>query len=171
MLLFITGIFQASRCGKCVGNRRVGRWGGLIPVALSSLSLLEECPYEGVHDIRLVLLQPVAGPGNDVETEMVPDVEAARFGHLLLQERIALTPQQQHGRPDVILTQGEGATETQDERTLACTKCCRILKEKMFPKTELNLWFSDCGVHQQMDCIPSKNNPALIQNKTWITES
>ena len=29
---------------------------GLVPVAFASLSLLEEGPYEGVHDIRLVLL-------------------------------------------------------------------------------------------------------------------
>lgn len=47
---------------------------GLAPVALASLSLLEEGPYEGVDDVRLVLLQPVTGPRDDVETEMVPDV-------------------------------------------------------------------------------------------------
>lgn len=74
---------------------------GLVPVAFTSLSLLQEGPYEGVHNIGLVLLQPVAGPRNDVEAEMIPDVEAASLGHLLLQERIPLSPQQQHRRPDV----------------------------------------------------------------------
>lgn len=83
----------------------------LVPVAFASLSLLEEGPYEGVHNIRLVLLQPVAGPGDDVETEVIPDVEAACFGHFLLQEGVPLAPQQQHRRPDVILAQGQGANE------------------------------------------------------------
>lgn len=81
----------------------------LVPVAFTSLPLLEEGPYEGVHNVRLVLLQPVAGPGDDVETEMIPDVEAACLGHFLLQEGVPLTPQQQHRRPDVILVQGKGA--------------------------------------------------------------
>jgi len=83
----------------------------LVPVAFASLSLLEEGPYEGVHNVGLVLLQPVARPGNDVETEMIPDVQAACLGHFLLQEGILLAPQQQHGRPDMILAQGEGAKE------------------------------------------------------------
>ncbi len=87
----------------------------LVPVAFASLSLLEEGPYEGVHNIRLVLLQPVAGPRNDVETEMIPDVEAACLGHFLLQEGVPFTPQQQHRRPDVILAQGEGAKERKEK--------------------------------------------------------
>lgn len=95
-----------------------GRAGDLVPVAFMTLSLLEEGPYEGVDNVRLVLLQPVAGPRNDVETEMVPDVEAARLGHFLLQEGVTLSPQQQHWRPDVILAQGEGATVRESkERT------------------------------------------------------
>lgn len=83
----------------------------LVPVAFTSLSFFEEGPNEGVHNVRLVLLQPVAGPRNDVETEMIPDVQAAGLGHFLLQEGVALAPQQQHRRPDVILAQGEGAME------------------------------------------------------------
>lgn len=94
---------------------------GLVPVAFTSLSLLEEGPYEGVHDIGLVLLQPVAGSRNDVETEMVSDVEAARLGHFLLQERVALAPQQQHRGPDVILAQGEGA-EDRKRKELCCLR-------------------------------------------------
>lgn len=82
---------------------------GLAPMAFPPLSFLEEGPYEGVDNIRLVLLQPVAGPGYDVETEMVPDVESASLRHLLLQESIPLPPQQQHWRPDVIVTKREGA--------------------------------------------------------------
>ena len=66
----------------------------LVPVAFTALSLLEERPYEGVYDVRLVLLQPVAGPRNNVETEMIPDVKAASLRHLLLQECIPLSPQQ-----------------------------------------------------------------------------
>lgn len=88
---------------------------GLVPVAFASLSLLQEGPYEGVDNVGLVLLQPVAGSRNDVETEVVPDVEAARFGHLLLQERIPLPPQQQHRRPDVFLVQGEGADKIREK--------------------------------------------------------
>lgn len=84
-------------------------WSGffLVPVALASLSLLQEGPYQGVHNVRLVLLQPVASPGDDVETEVVADVEAARLGHFLLQERVPLPPQQQHRRPNVVLAQRE----------------------------------------------------------------
>lgn len=89
----------------------------LVPVAFTSLSLLKEGPYEGVHDIRLVLLQPVTGPRNDVEAEMVPDVEAAGLSHFLLQKRVPLTPQQQHRRPDVVLAQGEGAMDREEART------------------------------------------------------
>lgn len=81
----------------------------LVPVALAPLSLLQEGPYQGVYNVRLVLLQPVACPGDDVETEVVADVEAARFGHLLLQEGVPLPPQQQHRRADVVLAQREGA--------------------------------------------------------------
>lgn len=99
----------------------------LVPVAFASLSLLEESPYEGVHNVRLVLLQPVAGPGNDVETEMIPDVEAACLGHFLLQEGVPLTPQQQHRRPDVILAQGEGAKKRKKKKTLSASK---VLYEK-----------------------------------------
>lgn len=79
----------------------------LVPVAFASLALLEEGPYEGVHNVGLVLLQPVAGPGDDVETEVIPDVDAARLGHLLLQEGVPLAPQQQHRGPDVVVAQGE----------------------------------------------------------------
>ena len=82
-----------------------------VPVAFASLSFLEERPYEGVDDVRLVLLQPVTRPGDDVQAEMVPDVEAAGFGHFLLQEGVPLAPQQQHRRPDVVLAQREGAEE------------------------------------------------------------
>lgn len=89
---------------------------GLVPVAFASLSLLEKGPYEGVHNVRLVLLQPVTGSRDDVETEMVPDVEAAGFGHFLLQEGIPLTPQQQHWRPDVVVAQREGAKETEEKK-------------------------------------------------------
>ena len=98
----------------------------LVPVALTSLSLLEEGPYEGVHDVGLVLLQPVTGPGDDVETEMVPDVEAACLGHFLLQEGVPLAPQQQHRRPDVVLAQREGAEGERGERgekNLSCAFC------------------------------------------------
>lgn len=105
-----------SRLPGVASERGKGSAGGgfamdLVPVAFASLSLLEECPYEGVNNIRLVLLQPVAGPRNDVETEMIPDVKATCLGHFLLQEGVPLTPQQQHGRPDVILAQWEGAKE------------------------------------------------------------
>ena len=81
----------------------------LVPVAFASLALLQEGPYEGVHNVGLVLLQPVAGPGDDVETEVIPDVDAARLGHLLLQEGVPLAPQQQHRGPDVVVAQGERA--------------------------------------------------------------
>ena len=84
---------------------------GLVPVAFASLSLFEEGPYEGVHDIGLVLLQPVTGPRYDVESEMVSDVESARLGHLLLQEGVSLAPQQQNWGPDVIMVQREGAKD------------------------------------------------------------
>lgn len=88
---------------------------GLVPVAFASLSLLEEGPYEGVHNVRLVLLQPVTGSGDDVQTEVIPDVQAACFGHFLLQEGVSLAPQQQHRRPDVVLAQGKGAEKTEEE--------------------------------------------------------
>lgn len=81
----------------------------LVPVAFASLSLLQEGPYESVDDVGLVLLQPVARSRNDIETEVVPDVETAGLGHFLLQEGVALAPEQQHGRPDVVVAQGEGA--------------------------------------------------------------
>lgn len=84
----------------------------LVPVALTSFSLLEEGPYKGVDDVRLVLLQPVTGPRNNVETEMIPDVEAASLGHLLFQEGVSFTPQQQDWRSDVILAQGQGTMKT-----------------------------------------------------------
>lgn len=113
------GIFQVSMCGKW--DEGVGAAGedltvDLVPVAFASLSLLEEGPYEGVNDVWLVLLQPVAGPRNNVETEMIPDVEATCLCHLLLQEGVPLTPQQQHRRPDKILAQGERAKGRTEER-------------------------------------------------------
>lgn len=83
----------------------------LVPVALTSFSLLEEGPYEGVYNVRLVLLQPVTGPRNNVETEMIPDVETAGLSHLLLQEGVSLAPQQQDWRSDVVLAQGQGAVK------------------------------------------------------------
>lgn len=94
----------------------------LVPVAFASLSLLQEGPYEGVDNVRLVLLQPVAGPRDDVETEMIPDVESACLGHFLLQEGIPLTPQQQHWRPDMILAQGEGAERRKKKKGVVSEK-------------------------------------------------
>ena len=96
----------------------------LVSVRFSPFSLLEESPYEGVYDIRLVLLQPVAGPGNNVETEMVPNVQAASLCHLLLQERIPLSPEQQHRRPDMVVAQGQGAEDRvkQIVKNLLCEK-------------------------------------------------
>lgn len=91
---------------------------GLVPVAFASLSLLQEGPYEGVDNVGLVLLQPVAGPGYDIETEVISDVEAARLGHLLLQECVPLSPQQQHRRPDVLVAQRERAGDKQIQVTL-----------------------------------------------------
>lgn len=51
----------------------------------------------------------MARPGDDVETEVVTDVEAAHLGHLLLQEGVLLPPQQQYRGPNVLLTQWERA--------------------------------------------------------------
>lgn len=62
------------------------------PVVFAPLPLLKESPYECVDDVGLVLLQPVAGSGDDVEAEVVADVEAAGLGHVLLQERVLLPP-------------------------------------------------------------------------------
>lgn len=104
------------------------RWGSaresltLVPVALTSFSLLEEGPYEGVYNVRLVLLQPVTGPGNYVETEMIPDVKAACLGHLLLQEGVSLAPQQQDWRSDVVLAQRQGAKKK--NKTKHCIQDC-----------------------------------------------
>lgn len=101
-LLLCCLVSQAySRLPGVASEKDKGRAGGglavdLVPVAFTSLSLLEEGPYEGVHNIRLVLLQPMTGPRNNVETEMIPDVEATCLCHFLLQEGIPLTPQQQH---------------------------------------------------------------------------
>lgn len=81
----------------------------LVSVSLSPFSLLEESPYEGVYNIGLVLLQPVAGPRDNIETEMIPNVQTASLCHFLLQECIPLSPQQQHWRPDVVVVQGERA--------------------------------------------------------------
>lgn len=92
---------------------------GLVPVAFASLSLLEEGPYEGVYNVRLVLLQPVARPGDDVQAEVVPDVQAACLGHFLLQEGVPLPPQQQHRRPDVVLAQREGAERAEQDTASA----------------------------------------------------
>lgn len=47
---------------------------------------------------------------------MIPDVEATCLCHLLLQEGVPLTPQQQHRRPDMILAQGERAKGRTEER-------------------------------------------------------
>lgn len=132
MLLGITGIFQASRCGKREGQGGGGGGGlavDLVPVAFASLSFLQEGPYEGVHNIRLVLLQPVTGPRYDVETEMIPDVEAACLGHFLLEEGISLPPQQQHRRPDMVLAQGEGAEDTKEK--IQNMIGCEILRENV----------------------------------------
>lgn len=103
----------------------------LVPVALACFSLLEEGPYEGVYNVRLVLLQPVTGPGNNVETEMISDVETASLSHLLLQEGISLAPQQQDWRSDVILTEGQGATKT-NKRKYCIQNCfCVCVKQKL----------------------------------------
>lgn len=113
-------MIASSRC-HWVSQARSGGGGGaglavgLVPVAFTCLTLLEEGPYEGVDDVGLVLLQPVAGSRDDVETEMIPDVEAAGLGHLLLQEGVPLPPQQQHRRPDVVMAQGQGAVETKGQ--------------------------------------------------------
>lgn len=93
----------------------------LVPVALTSFSLLEEGPYEGVYNVGLVLLQPVAGPRNNVETEMIPDVEAACLRHLLLQEGVSLPPEEQDRRSDMILAQGQGARKTKSNITALST--------------------------------------------------
>lgn len=103
------------------------RGGALVPVTFASLSLLQEGPYEGVHDVGLVLLQPVAGPRNDVETEVVPNVQAAGFSHLLLQERVPFPPQQQHWRPDVSVAQGEGARD-RNGYIKVCLSVSEVLK-------------------------------------------
>lgn len=89
----------------------------LAPVAFASLALLEEGPYEGVDDVGLVLLQPVARPRDDVQTEVVADVEATGLGHLLLQEGVPLPPQQQHRGAHVGLAQWQRTDGTQDRRT------------------------------------------------------
>lgn len=118
-----------SRLPGVASERGKGSAGGglavdLVPVAFASLALLEEGPYEGVHNVRLVLLQPVTGPRDDVEAEMIPDVEAARLRHFLLQEGVPLTPQQQHRRPDVILAQGQGAEKRRE--SLSAAKWCSV---------------------------------------------
>lgn len=41
------------------------------------------------------MLEPVTGTRDDVEAKVVPDVEAAGFGHVLLQEGVPLAPQEQ----------------------------------------------------------------------------
>lgn len=81
----LTGIFQAVQVWMVTVGLEAWEPGVdcLVPVALASFSLLQEGPYQRVHNVRLVLLQPVARPRDDVETEVVADVEAARLGHLL----------------------------------------------------------------------------------------
>lgn len=107
-------------------------WSGffLVPVALASLSLLQEGPNQSVHNVRLVLLQPVACPGDDVETEVVADVEAAGLGHLLLQESVPLPPQQQHRRPNVVLAQREGTVGTKALKYLAFFKADKMKRQE-----------------------------------------
>lgn len=119
------------------------RWGSareeltLVPVALTSFSLLEEGPYEGVYNVRLVLLQPVAGPRNNVETEMIPDVEAAGLCHLLLQEGVSLAPQQQDWRSNMVLAQRKGAKKTKKDFFLSvCIYVCKLLAS--FPMLSIN---------------------------------
>lgn len=75
------------------------------------MSLLEKSPHEGVYNLRLVLLQPVTSASDDVETKVVPDVDATRLGHFLLQKSVVLTPQKQHWRSDMFLAQGKEAEE------------------------------------------------------------
>lgn len=127
-------VFTTSRCSQAYSRcpAVAGQMGGsarenltLVPVGLTSFSLLEEGPYEGVYNVRLVLLQPVTGPRDDVETEVIPDVEAACLGHLLLQEGVSLAPQQQDWRSDVILAQGQGAKKTNKNKTKkSCIQAC-----------------------------------------------
>lgn len=102
----------------------------LVPVTFAPLSLLQEGPYESVHNVGLVLLQPVAGPGDDVETEVVPDVEAAGLRHLLLQEGVPFPPQQQHRRPDVFVAQGEGAGNRRREKGSENSVCVGGFRRK-----------------------------------------
>lgn len=110
-------IFTMSLCSQAYSRcpaaaREMGQYWRrthLVPVALTSFSLLEEGPYEGVYNVGLVLLQPMTGSRNNVETEMIPDVETAGLSHLLLQEGVSLTPQQQDWRSDMVLAQGQGA--------------------------------------------------------------
>lgn len=102
----------------------------LVPVSFAPLSLLQEGPYEGVHNVGLVLLQPVAGPRDDVETEVVPDVQAAGLRHLLLQEGVPFSPQQQHRRPDMFMAQGEGAGNRGRKKEVKSPSGMEVLKEK-----------------------------------------
>lgn len=124
------------------------RWGSarenltLVPVALTSFSLLEEGPYERVYNVRLVLLQPVTGPRNYVETEMIPDVESACLGHLLLQEGVSLAPQQQDWRSDVVLAQRQGAKKINLKKITASktVSACDTIVRHYFALTQLKQW-------------------------------
>lgn len=94
-----------------------GRLSQRVPVVPAALAFLEEGPDERVDDVGLVLLQPVAGPGDDVEAEVTPDVEAALLRHVLLQEGVPLSPEQQNGTPDVPPPQGWRAGRKQATST------------------------------------------------------
>ena len=86
--------------------------GASVPVALAALALLDEGPHQGVDDVGLVLLQPVARARDDVQAEVVADVEAAGLCHALLQEGVALAPQEQHRGAHTLLGQGQRAGDT-----------------------------------------------------------
>lgn len=78
-----------------------------VPIVFPSLSLFKERPYKCVDDVRLVLLEPVTCSGDDVQAEVVADVEATGLGHVLFEEGISLTPQEQHGRAHLALIERE----------------------------------------------------------------
>lgn len=102
-------LFGEEGSGREKGQSRVGLRS--VPVHFAALALLEEGPYEGVDDVGLVLLEPVTGPRDDVEAEVVADVDAAGLGHLLLQEGVTLPPQQQHWRPHIVVTERQEADD------------------------------------------------------------
>lgn len=111
------------------GSGRKKRLSGVglrsVPVHFAALALLKEGPYEGVDDVGLVLLEPVTGPRDDVEAEVVADVDAAGLGHLLLQEGVTLPPQQQHWRLHIIVSERQ---EADDEKIVK--KCTKVQQSK-----------------------------------------